>query len=196
MKSPFPEVEMLLEKYETEPEHVTHVAALTLQLFDQLAFWHQLNERDRLLLQASALLHDIGWSQTTDGKGHHKESLRLIDLFPWQSVDPREKELLAQCARYHRKSIPSSEHPRFTALLPDDRLRLQKIASLLRIGDALDRTHRQLIRRIEVRALDQEWFFMLDSDSKLDSEIKMAENKSDLLQIISGKRLVFTANDI
>ncbi len=191
MYLPFPEVDSLLKKYETEPEHVFHVATLTLQLFDQLHPWHQLPPRDRELLHAAALLHDIGWSQTTDGKGHHKESLRLIDQSTWSSITHEEKNILAQSARYHRKSIPNAKHDRFILLPALEQIRVQKLSSLLRIGDALDRTHRQLIQKITVIILDHEFHFKLLSPSPLEAEIKMAENKSDLLQQISGKQLFF-----
>ncbi|MES2308007.1 MAG: HD domain-containing protein [Verrucomicrobiota bacterium] len=191
MKTPFPEVELLLEKYETEPEHVLHVASLTLQLFDLLSFWHQLSSRDRELLQAAALLHDIGWSQTPDGRGHHKETLRLIDQFSWTSVTPEEKDLISQCARYHRKSIPKPEHDRFLKLPTSEKFRLEKLAAFLRIGDALDRTHRQIIHQIEVKFFENEWRFLLSSPTSVDAEIKMAETKGDLLQKASGRQLLF-----
>jgi exopolyphosphatase/guanosine-5'-triphosphate,3'-diphosphate pyrophosphatase len=191
IQTPFPEVDRLLEKYETEPEHVFHVASLTLQLFDLLAFWHQLPPRDRDLLLAAALLHDIGWSQTTDGRGHHKETLRLIDLFPWDSVTADEKNLISQCARYHRKSIPHPGHDRFMRLPVEERFRLEKLSSLLRIGDALDRTHRQLIQWVEVQFFENEWRFLLSTETEIDAEIKMAELKSDLLRKASGRTLVF-----
>ncbi len=191
MIPPFPEVDQLLKKYETEPEHVFHVSFLTLQLFDQLSLWHQLTDRDRQLLHAAALLHDIGWSQTADGKGHHKESLRLIDQFTWSSISFEEKEVVAQTARYHRKSIPSPHHERFTALPPSEQLRVEKLAALLRIGDALDRTHRQLIQQVQMEIHDQSWHFLLLAPSKIDAEMTMAENKSNLLQKLSMKRLFF-----
>ena len=71
------EVVDLLRVWERRPRHVFHVANLALQLFDQLASLHGLGERDRLMLESAALLHDIGAS----GPGreeHHKESARLI----------------------------------------------------------------------------------------------------------------------
>ena len=191
MIPPFPEVDQLLKKYETEPEHVLHVASLTLQLFDQLTLWHQLTDRDRQLLHAAALLHDIGWSQTADGKGHHKESLRLIDQFTWSSISIEEKEIVAQTARYHRKAIPSPQHERFTVLPSSEQRRVEKLAALLRIGDALDRSHRQLIQQVQIQIQDQAWYFLLLAPSKLDAEITMAENKSDLLQKISKRQLFF-----
>ena len=56
---------------------------------------------------------------------------------------PREIELVANIARYHRKGVPADHHEHFTRLDEDDRARVVKLASLLRIADALDREHHQ-----------------------------------------------------
>lgn len=193
MRVPFPEVEVLLHKYDIEHPHVFHVADLTLQLFDSFQETFELSSRDRELLHAAALLHDIGWSQTPDGKGHHKESMRLIDLFSWVSVDEEEKDLIAQCARYHRKSIPKKEHERFERLSNREKSRVEKMAGLLRIGDALDRTHRQIVRKVEIDLKKAKLQFFIHSSTDPHAEIKMAYEKSNLLQKVLEHELSFNA---
>lgn len=188
---PFPEVEDLLTRYDIEPVHVFHVGELTLQIFDQLKDWHGLDPRDRSLLHAAALLHDIGWSQTPDGKGHHKESMRLIDAKPWDTINPFEKDLVAQCARYHRKSIPHAGHHRFQSLKKSDQERLQKMASFLRIADALDRTHRQIVKMIKIEQSKKCFTFHLHSEIDPQAEIKMAQAKGNLLELISEKEIFY-----
>jgi exopolyphosphatase/pppGpp-phosphohydrolase len=72
-------VEALMSVYETEPVHVLHVRDLAVSLFDDLQFLHRMGPLDRAILDAASCLHDIGWTVTQpDGKGHHKESARLI----------------------------------------------------------------------------------------------------------------------
>src|SRR5271165_4007233 len=93
----------LRARYDEEPSHSDHVALLTLQLYDELQAWHPSPPRARELLFTAALLHDIGWSQTPDGKGHHKQSARLIQEHAWKTLTPDEVQLVAQIARYHRK---------------------------------------------------------------------------------------------
>jgi exopolyphosphatase/guanosine-5'-triphosphate,3'-diphosphate pyrophosphatase len=100
-------------RYDEEPSHSDQVAMLALQIFDGLGSWHKLDARSRELLHSAALLHDIGWSQTPDGKAHHKWSARLIQEYPWKNLAPEEVKLVAQVARYHRKDPPQPT-PSFT----------------------------------------------------------------------------------
>ena len=90
---PFPalaEAEALLEKYEEEPSHVRHVARLADDLFLALSAWHRRGLAERRWLRLGALLHDIGWSQTPTGRGHHKESARLIGEHAWKNLPAAE----------------------------------------------------------------------------------------------------------
>src|SRR4051812_21657341 len=96
-----------MNELETEPEHVLHVAKLALLLFDQLRELHGLAGQDRLILEAAACLHDIGWSITPGGEEHHKASARLIRERAWKSLDRPTVDLVALIARYHRRSLPA-----------------------------------------------------------------------------------------
>ena len=105
--------------------------------------------RDRRLLLAAAVLHDIG--DFVSLKGHHKHSLYLISRSELSGFSPREMFLVANIARYHRKSAPSLGHPEFALLSSADRERVRRLAAILRIADALDEEHREKIQRVEVR---------------------------------------------
>ena len=113
----------LRTRYDEEPSHSDQVALLALQIYDGLQSWHKMNARPRQLLESAALLHDIGWSQTPDGKSHHKWSARLIREYTWKNLKPDEVMLVAQVARYHRKSPPQPDHEDFQALKPARRNR-------------------------------------------------------------------------
>src|SRR3954465_1288773 len=140
-----PEFLGFMYELETEPQHVLHVGKLALLLFDQLQTLHQLGPEDRLLVEAAACLHDIGWAVTPGGKEHHKASARLIRERAWKSLAPAEVAVLALVARYHRQSLPDPEHKDFMRLSPDHRNRVDRMAALLRMADGLDRRHRQLV---------------------------------------------------
>src|SRR5437588_3875912 len=137
------EVLALMALMESQPLHVAHVTKLSLQLFDGLAPLHGLGLRERLLLEAAGYLHDIGHRFDYLQTGHHKESARVIREHPWKEFSSRETELIAQIARYHRKSMPRMKHEDFAMLSPEDRLVVQWLSALLRIADALDGSHEQ-----------------------------------------------------
>jgi len=139
----------LRARYDEEPSHSDHVATLALQIFDGLQSWHNLGPRSRQLLHSAALLHDIGWSQSPDGKGHHKWSARLIQEYAWKTLTPEEMSIVAQIARYHRKAPPQPDHAEFHALKASAQKSVMILGGILRIADGLDRTHTGKITRLE-----------------------------------------------
>jgi len=177
----------LRDQYDEEPSHSDHVTALALQLFDGWSAWHGLAARPRELLGAAALLHDIGWSQTPDGRGHHKESARLIRKHDWKTLTPEEVALVAQVARYHRKAVPRPEHEGFQALPSPARRQVMILGGILRVADALDRTHTERIRKLSASVTDTALWIRVCSAGPWEAELTMFEAKRDMLETASGK---------
>ena len=136
-------------RYLFDESHALHVADLALSLFDQLSAVHGLDETDRVLLIACAVLHDIG--QHISYRKHHKHSLYLILHSEIPGISPSELPLVALVARYHRRAEPSEDHYLFGALDAADRARVERIAAILRVADSLDREHLQRVGGVEAR---------------------------------------------
>lgn len=185
-------VEELLARHETEPHHVRHVCRLSLELHDALAGLHGLGPDERFLLEVGATLHDIGWSTThPDGKGHHKESARMIREHAWRGLSSRGVLLASLVARYHRKALPDPAHEGYAGLGEGDRRRVRWLAAFLRVGDALDRRHVQRVARAEARVNGRELRITAVSTWVVDVELEAAERKGDLLRELWPGELVF-----
>ncbi|MGH7447898.1 MAG: HD domain-containing protein [Longimicrobiales bacterium] len=141
-------------RYVFDEAHARHVASLAASLFDQLATEHQLGERDRRILLAAAVLHDIG--QYISYRRHHKHSYYLISNASLPDLTPRDTLLVALVARYHRRAEPSENHEGYADLSGAERSRVVWLAALLRIADALDRQHRQHVLRVDADVDDGE----------------------------------------
>jgi exopolyphosphatase/guanosine-5'-triphosphate,3'-diphosphate pyrophosphatase len=131
--------EQLGRRYQYDEKHGATVARLAAQLFDDLAPHHGLGPRERLLLRASAILHDVG--DFVRYEGHHKHSWYLIEHADIMGISPAERSIVANVARYHRKSFPDPSHPNFRDLSREQRSTVRTLASVLRLADALDREH-------------------------------------------------------
>jgi exopolyphosphatase/guanosine-5'-triphosphate,3'-diphosphate pyrophosphatase len=140
-------------KYRAEVEHAEAVLRLSRQLFDQTLHLHGLDGRARILLEAAALLHDVG--VTVNNDGHHKHSQYLIQSSDIVGLADEERQLVALVARYHRKAPPSREHEEFAALRRRDRTVVERLAAILRVADALDHQHADIVRAVEVEIRDQ-----------------------------------------
>ncbi|PYJ05085.1 MAG: hypothetical protein DME25_09055 [Verrucomicrobia bacterium] len=185
------EVLALMQMLEEEPHHVQHVALLAVQLFDALEDLHGLGDHDRLILEAAAMLHDIGWSAAPSGKGHHRESARIIRQHGWQHFSPDSVNLMAEVARYHRKSLPDLEHEDFAALSPAERLRVQQLAAMLRIADGLDRGHQQHIIHLSAKLFPGRIVIHFRSPRPASREIAAATRKADLARAVFQSEIVF-----
>ena len=112
---------------------------------------HGLDGELREFLEAAALLANVGLVISHDR--HHLHSYYVIrNAEQLTGFTEREVELIAQVARYHRKSAPKAKHAAFAALAPDDQRVVQVLAGILRIAVALDRTHGHVVDDVSCRA--------------------------------------------
>ncbi|MDZ4685937.1 MAG: HD domain-containing protein, partial [Planctomycetaceae bacterium] len=139
-----------------EEAHSLHVADLSLRIFDQmqpdLRRVHGAEfdgVRGRQVLEAAAILHDVGY--LINYAAHHKHSYHLIvhaNLPGWTS---REVQVIANVARYHRCAEPKAGHRTFAVLAKPDQKLVRSLAAILRVADGLDRTHTQRVTGVFVR---------------------------------------------
>lgn len=174
-----------MHEVEPEPDHVLQVTKLTLLLFDQLI--PDGSQLDRFILQTAAMLHDIGWKLCPTGTGHHKASEKMILAKRWKFIPGNTIRLIANIARYHRKNPPKSKHPRFSTLGPKDQHLVRKLAAILRIGDAMDRSHTQLIQGIECSIIGSKFNIEAVTAGSLEAEQYGIKKKSDLFRTVFGK---------
>jgi len=178
---------VLMKDWEEEPEHVLHVTDWAVQLFENLSSEHKLGKKELDYLTAGALLHDTGWATATDDRPHHKESARRIREHPWRNLTQKEREFVALVARYHRKSAPSSQHNRFKNLETGRRDVLRWLAGILRIADAMDRSHKQklVLDKLELRP----GVCLIHARGEGEEEANLGlQRKSDLFQQVSGRQ--------
>ena len=97
-----------------EPEHGRHVARLAGRIYAQLAKLYNMDPADQSLLEAAARLQDVGYLINYDQ--HHKHSYHLILHSGLAGFAPRELQLIANVARYHRGSKPKKKHANFQQL--------------------------------------------------------------------------------
>jgi len=155
----------LAAQYHVDAAHTRHVAALALGMFDELARLglHAGDARERELLWAASMLHDIGMS--VDYDDHHKHSRYLILSGGLPGFSPVEVAIIAQAARYHRKGMP--EPGPLGALFADgDAERLDRCAVLLRLAEDLERSRDQVVRGTTIALRDREVELRLIADGE------------------------------
>jgi exopolyphosphatase/guanosine-5'-triphosphate,3'-diphosphate pyrophosphatase len=175
---------MMAEKFQGDLQHAGHVAQLSLKLFDALQEEHRLPPRCRLLLHIAALLHEIGGY--VNGRSHHKHSYYLIANSELFGLRADEREIVANVARYHRRSVPKSSHLPYMSLPRERRVIVSKLAAILRIADALERGHGQQVSDIQIERGEDEIVLHVAGVTDLALERRALENKADLFEDVFG----------
>jgi exopolyphosphatase/guanosine-5'-triphosphate,3'-diphosphate pyrophosphatase len=174
--------------YHDDLAHPEHVARLALRLWDALgeAGAHPADPAERELLWAAAMLHDIGMA--VDYDDHHKHSRYLIRSAAPAGFDPRERALLGQIVRYHRKGDPSLGEAAALARDGDDAL-VRRCTAILRVVENLERSRDQLVRDIDVRARNGRIELRLHSDGDDAVARWGAERQGPLFERAFGREL-------
>jgi exopolyphosphatase/guanosine-5'-triphosphate,3'-diphosphate pyrophosphatase len=137
------------KKYDVNLEHSDRVATFALSLFDQTqGILHNWGSEEKQLLWAAAILHNCGHHISHDS--HHKHSYYLIRNSDLLGYTEGEIELIANLARYHRKSPPKKKHENYRSLLnKTQRQAVNNLSAILRLAVALDRRQIGAISKVE-----------------------------------------------
>lgn len=135
-------------KYRVDLEYGQRVAAFALSIFDQTqGILHEWGSEERELLWAAAILHNCG--VYINHSAHHKHSYYLIRNGELLGFTETEVELIANLARYHRKSKPKKKHDPYSNLSKVNRQFIKQVSAILRLAVALDRRHIGAIASVE-----------------------------------------------
>jgi len=171
--------------------HSRHVAKVSLSIFDSLAKEFGLKKNERKILEAAALLHDIGYFISYNS--HHKHSHHLIRHAELFGFSPREREMMALIARYHRKSLPKKKHPEYERLEAKDQQVVSRLGGILRLSDGLDRRRSGLVEVVALTQNDSVFRFKLLGTEDISVEIFGGNAKKDLFEKAFGGTVAFEA---
>src|SRR3954468_141474 len=167
-------------KCRSNERHCEQVATLALQIFDGLKARFGLPASSRDLLQAAALLHDIGY--LISHSKHHKHAYHLILHGDLPGFSPHEIELIANVVRYHRRAFPKKRHEKLPPYAgeraaldcPSDRI--------FPNCQRLDRTHSQTVTGVKLRAIKHRLRLNIEAPASPQVESADAQRKSDLFR--------------
>ncbi len=185
----------LASKYHINLEYSDRVAGFALSLFDQTqGRLHHWGSEERQLLWVSAVLHNCG--HYISHSSHHKHSYYLIRNGELLGYTETEIEIIANLARYHRKSPPKKKHENFRNLLTkEQRLVVSQLSAILRLAVALDRRHIGAIARIQCEYFPaKKEFKMLIFPTRIDDDCSLEmwglDYKKDVFEQEFGVKLV------
>jgi len=135
------EVERVATRFGAPVRNARRVAALGHTLFTRLQPLHQLPMNYGRLLEAACYFSETG--HYINDAAHHKHAYYIVANVDFSGFTNREREVIANLCRYHRKAMPSPAHPEYQALSPDDRRPVLLLIPILRLADNLARSPEQ-----------------------------------------------------
>ncbi|GMV52865.1 MAG: Ppx/GppA family phosphatase [Flavobacteriales bacterium] len=178
----------LCELYQVRLDHAEHVKILALQIFDALQNVHNLTDRERELLEAASLLHDVGYHISAEQ--HHKHSEYIIANSDLSGFTNDEADLIAAIARYHRKSHPKKKHPNYNRLPASSKRIVRILASILRIAEGLDRRQLAIVRNVRAVVTVSTIELSLECSEKSDIEVWSAERRKGLMEEVFKREVL------
>jgi len=160
--------ENLARRHGANMPHALLVKDFALNIFEKIKKLHGLGHRDKLLLSASSLLHDVG--EVVNNRDHHKMSYAIVRGSDLVGLSQTEQEMVALICRYHSAAMPDTRDAGYAALDTEKKVRVSKLAAMLRLADALDRSHAQKYTKISVKLAEHQLIISADTTSNVSLE--------------------------
>ena len=174
----------IAQKYSINIAHASHIEKLALNIFDHTGIIHRLGERERNYLQVAAILHDVG--KFIDLNQHEEQCYNIIHFENIIGFSDKDLDMAANVARYHGEDIPSLAHYNYGRLSYKDKIVVSKLASILKIADALDISSKQKVDKIEISIDNDEVYFIISSHEDTLLEEWSFKNNAEFFQEVMG----------
>lgn len=184
-------IRQLMDRCDDDPAHSRHVASLAVALFDALPELRDLGLAAREYLEAGALLANVGL--VVSHSKHHRHAYYVVRNSELAGLTDAEIELIAQIARYHRKSEPKQSHPPFGALSPAEQSLVRSLAAVLRVAIGLDRRHDGRVSAIRLATASTGVDTIVAVGHDVELEVYAANERRGLLERVLGRPLEVVA---
>ena len=179
------EVERIGRKYGVPIPHARKVAELSRMLYASLQPLHGLAPGHGKLLEAAAFLHDVG--HYVNDTSHHKHSYYLVANSDLSGFTSRERELIANLCRYHRKAMPAPAHANYLGLTTEEKRAVTLLVPILRLADNLDRSHDQRVSAVNCQVKDGQVAIRVSASGDIDLEQWAAERAAETFRQVYGR---------
>jgi exopolyphosphatase/guanosine-5'-triphosphate,3'-diphosphate pyrophosphatase len=173
------------KSHDFDQEHSLQVSKFSLRLFDELQSIHRMGNSERIWLRIASLLHDVG--KGVSGAFHHKASRDIIVKQADLPFRKRVRKMIGLIARYHRGELPEDTHKYYRRLDDESRQCVRKLAALLRLADALDAEHKQMVVNLSCAIRnDRVILYILTRD---ETDLRKVTHKADLFEQSYGRKV-------
>ena len=177
----------IAERYSSGKEHLIGTTELALALFDSTKKIHGMGSRERLLLQVAVILHDCGkYISLNDVSEHSYQIIMGTEII---GLSLTERNIIANTVRYNNARFPYEERYGDDSLDRDQYLKTARLVAILRLANAMDRSHYQKVEGLKATFKENNLTIVLDSSRDLSLELGLLKDKVHFFEEIFGINL-------
>ena len=165
----------LAERYMSFMPHVEALMQMSDLIFDTTKKIHGLGRREKLLLEVSAILHDCGkFISIANGPQCSYDIIMASEII---GLSHKEREIVANVVLYRNHKLPPYE------VLADrlDResyLLVAKLAAILNVANAMDRSHKQKFKNIKAVIKGKELVITIETEGDASLEKALFDTRA------------------
>lgn len=179
----------IAKRYSSGKNHIQGTTSLALTIFDSMKKVHGMGARERLLLQIAIQLHDCGkYISMADVA---ECSYRIIMATEIIGLSTEERQVIASAVRYNTTEFIYYENFDNGSGLDRNRyLLVAKLTAILRLANAMDRSHYQKVQGLKAVLKDRELHLVIDSSRDISLEMGLLKDKVEFFEEVFGIRLI------
>ena len=173
-------------RYNGSQERSRTLEKITLKIFDSTRRIHGLGERERLLLQLSAILHDCGKFISMNNLSDC--AYQIIMNTEIIGISHLEREIIANVVKFNHADFVYYEKQ--SGIDRNSYMTITKLTAILRVANGLDVSHKHKFGDFKIRVRDDQLIITVDSKKDITLEKGLFSNRADFFEEVFSIRPV------
>lgn len=173
-------------RYNGSLERSRTLEKIALKIFDSTRRFHGLGEREKLLLQISAILHDCGKFISMNNLSDC--AYQIIMNTEIIGISRLEREIIANVVRFNHADFVYYEKQ--SRIGRSAYMTISRLTAILRVANGLDRSHKHKFGDFKIRVKDDQLIITVDSKRDITLEKGLFERRADFFEEIFSIRPV------
>ena len=180
----------MAKRYKCHTSHNQVLEQYALGIFDSMKKVHGMGDRERLLLQIAVQLHDCGKYISMEKVSEC--SYQIIMSTDIIGLSFMERQMIACAVRFNNSAFVYYDelYSMGIAIDRESYIKVAKMTAILRLANAMDRSHYQKVKGIKAVLKDRELQMIVDSAQDISLELGLLKDKEAFFEEVFGIRLV------
>jgi exopolyphosphatase/guanosine-5'-triphosphate,3'-diphosphate pyrophosphatase len=173
----------LSRRYMSYSPHIDALVEMSTQIYDAMKKVHGLGKHERLLLQTAAILHDCGKYVSF---AHAPQcAYDIILSSEIMGLSHRDRLIVANIVKYN--TYPLDPYESLGDVLDHaDYLTVAKCAAILRVANAMDRSHKQKFKNVRVTWKEKQLVISIATEDTIFLERTLFDTKASMFESVFG----------